>query len=981
MSELSQFARVKEKLLLKDVIEFYMNESTSQCGSDTYEMETKECPSCGHKNCFKIHEVGGPDSYYKCFSCDVSGDAISFVQEFLELPNASEAANRLCSDFKLGDLKIVSKKSTMTDIEKVLEDASLYYAQCLLESEFSIDVDGTSLSPLEYQLQVRKHSKGMLETLRIGYSDGKLHEYLLSIGHSVPTLLSSGLVMKDSRGILYDFFTKGLFIYPHFTRSRVSYFSQKDPTKTTSYQFPAKFRLNNCLFYGQETVIDAQEVFVVEGQNDRISLLEAGFKGAVLATCGHISSKQLDWMKEQLEGKTLLTCFDSDQAGDLYRLKVSQVLPKCSHIKFPLEVCKDVDDFLKKVSPNLSEVFAYVDRSKETAKGKPAMAKVETSIYKKEDRVSDVPDPETHSVSVPKYDKDVGIVEKSGAYFLLKTDKDGNDKLVRLTDFVIRLKNIFVADGKRIRQAEVIRCDCKSGQPILVDSETKVSVKHFRSKVADSCDASFFGGEQDLINMWRYIYKNSVEKTVYLPDHVGKIEEEGGWLFGNVYIKHDGEVIKPDKTGVMWINGNLTGVRPVPISEDMELDIQTQGGSRSIPRLNVDRLNLEVDQIERTFVLNYAKNLGPSQLGNALLILGWAKMNAFSDRLFQAYGFTPFLFLWGDKGVGKTSLIQWILGLYSMRNHGYDTLANLRSGVGFERKLGYYSSLPVCLDELRASKEMIEFTGRFRAWYNRSGRSMAGQGSKKIIQQQVRSNFIFGGQDMFNDDALRERCVVIRLPKEGRELKESYSCIYSLEASESLSCIGFKWILESQQCNYESILRDIENITANLLERGCRQRTARVWACLAYFAKGLSKIYFPDYDFDSFLYKACGQDVLAQSDNSFLNKFFELVEGIYYMAQSPISFEQIRLEGEYLYFWFVDIWRICQRERKDYTEEHFSREAIRTALREEPYFVEEDTKRMGQLNKSAHRVMVFKVSEQSVPEPLKSIAESLSDRQ
>lgn len=967
----SVFEQIKQQIDIKDVIAYYTGASVEPCGSETYELDTKECPFCCHKDCFRIHDKGSEDAYFNCFSCSATGDSITFVQKMLEddtLPgnNPSTMMDAVADIEKVFQLKLVRPKSTMTEIEKIFVDAADYYCESLFTSQDILMVEGVGYTPLQYETQKRKHQEAWLRKLKIGYSDGGLSFYLSSLGHSPENLIASGLCLKDTRGVMYDFFQQGLIIYPHFTLHRISNFSQKDPSKQSSYQFPAKFRLNGCLFYGQETIEEATKVIVVEGQNDRISTLEAGFDGAVLATCGSISGKQLEWMKENLKGKQVLTSFDADDAGDVYRKKLSMVT-NCSHIKFPRAVCKDIDDFLKKVNPDLSEVFAFVERPvvKEEKRTNSRTVEVE-------------PPTEAQSVSVPTYDKDLKLVEKNGCYYRIKVNKEGDETLVQITDFTIKLRNIFLSESRRIREAEIIRCDARRGVPLLIDSETKTSLKFFRTKVADACDANFLGTESDLSDMWRYVYRNNVEKTVCLPDHIGRVDLDGGWLFGNAYINSEGDVIKPDDKGVMWLNGNLTGIRPVSISEDLEMDVYSHG-SRNIPKLNIDLMEEEVKQIEKSFVLNYASNLGGP--GNALLIIGWAKLNAFSNRLFQAFGFTPFLFLWGNKGVGKTSLIHWILSLYSMKSNGYDTLPNLRSGVGFERKLAYFSSLPVCLDELRASREMSEFTGRFRAWYNRSGRSMAGQGSKRIIQQVVRSNFIFGGQDMFSDDALRERCVVIRIPRDGREMKDSYQAITRLDATDSLSAVGFSWIKEAQTADYEDIINGIDAITSALLTNGCAQRTARVWACIAYFSKQLSEKYFPGFDFMKFLMDACGTDVKVQQDNGFINKFFEHIEGLYVEERSQLTANHFKVADGKLYMWFPDIWRIYIQSRKDVTDEVFSREAIKNAIKEEKYFVEEGVQRMGiGIEASSKRVLVVDINDPTLPTSLTSIIDLITGR-
>lgn len=964
------FQIVKSKVRIEDAASEYLGLSLVPCGTGLLEPDDKTCPFCAHRDCLRFNVKDPEEESFICYSCHESGDVISLVKKACSLEHNMEAVSKINQDYKLGlDL---SRKDNLTLIEKIFKEASEYYRAKLFESTFSIcHKDGLTYTPLSYQTKIRGHQEDALSALRVGFSDGGLTEFMMSVGYSAEDMLKSGLSKRDEEtGDLYDFFQQGLFIYPHFTPYRVSRFTQKDPDKRVAYQLPAKYWLNECIFYGQESVLDVDKVIIVEGQNDRISLVEAGFKGGILATCGAISQKQLDWISSNLKGKTIMSAFDNDTAGNNYRKKLDTVI-QCSHIVFPEDLldkegnpCKDIDQFLKKVNPNLTSAFSYVKRKVDPSENK---------VLEAEPPKSKVPTEEKASVSVPQYDKESQMVVKDGCYYKVKFTKDDGEVLQRISNFTIKLRNIYILDGKRVREAEVRRNDSSSIAKIMVNSETKTSLKHFRTVVADACDADFSGSESDLRDMWSYIYRNNTERTVFLPDHIGNIEDEGGWLFGNCYIKSNGDVVKADEHGVMWVNGNIKGIKPCSISDDLDIDVHSKN-IRNIPRIKHGLMEEEVARIQHDFVINYAKNLGNQ--GMALLIIGWAKLNAFSNKMFRTFGFTPFLFLWGDKGVGKTSLIHWILELYSMKKAGYETLANLRSGVGFERKLGYYSSLPVSLDELRASRELAEFTGRFRAWYNRSGRSMAGQGSKKIIQQVVRSNFIFGGQDMFTDDALRERTIVIRIPKTGREMKESYRVLHELESSGVLSSIGLHWIQESLSCNYEEIYENVDNISAELLSIGCSQRTSLVWACIAHFSEQISKEYFPEFDFRGFLKKVCVEDVNTQKSNNFLFKFWELYQGIYFQDRSPITMEHIDLKAGELRLVWPETHRICSSERSR-VDEYFTREAIKNALMEEDYFIKESVVRIGRGVGSSKRAIILNATHPNLPEPLVSIIEHL----
>ena len=98
------------------------------------------------------------------------------------------------------------------------------------------------------------------------------------------------------------------------------------------------------------------------------------------------------------------------------------------------------------------------------------------------------------------------------------------------------------------------------------------------------------------------------------------------------------------------------------------------------------------------------------------------------------------------------------------------------------------------------------------------------------------------------------------------------------------------------------------------------------------------------------------------------------------MANSPLTADHLRVEGNELYIWFIDAWRICTSMRRDNTEEQFSRDAVRTALKEEPYYVTDTSRRMGVGRGTVRRVMVFDITDENLPDSLRSIAEALQDR-
>ena len=85
-------------------------------------------------------------------------------------------------------------------------------------------------------------------------------------------ILATGLLSKKGT----DFLPSKVFIYPHKVRGRVSHFTFKDPLKQKEYQLPNRYKLNGHSFYNSDSISNNTPVIIVEGENDLISVKEAG---------------------------------------------------------------------------------------------------------------------------------------------------------------------------------------------------------------------------------------------------------------------------------------------------------------------------------------------------------------------------------------------------------------------------------------------------------------------------------------------------------------------------------------------------------------------------------------------------------------------------------------------------------------------------------------------------------------------------------
>jgi 5S rRNA maturation endonuclease (ribonuclease M5) len=930
------FEVIKSNVDLKEVISKYANSEVVECGTNTYQLEDKSCPFCGHNDCFKVKDEESEEepAFYKCFSCDETGDAIGFVGKLLSL-TPREAALKIAKDFSI---QIPNDYSPAQEIFNLAAD---YYHNCLVDESNKPMQELLSMTPLEYQTDVRKHSLSTLTNMKVGWSDGKLVQYLDSLGFSQDLLIQTGLVNKKGTG---DFLPHRVFIYAHLVKGRVSHFTFKDPMKVKEYQLPNKFQLNQHTFYGQDTISTKDTVIMVEGENDLLSVMEdpASSMYGVIGSIGQLSGAQVQWVVDHLSDKNIITIFDSDDAGDKYRAKMEKVRPKLKslvQVKIGLDGVKDIDECLKKGLSSLPEVIKVFG------------AVVNTSSTNTDSEGSEV-----------EVEGRGNIILRNNCYYKIRW-KDGLPIENKLTNFKVDLKNIFIQGEMREREVQIIREDGRKSRSIRVTSEVKVSLKAFKALLANAIDASFYGREDDLATLWDYIYATGKENEVHLPTTVGRIPEFKGWLFRNCFISETGKIIEPDKDGIMWLGGTAAGIKPV--------SLDTGATSKAEDRLDIPFINCsmdpdEVEEMEKTFVLQLARNLG--DIGMVLTMMGWIKMNVYSDFIHRKYGSIPFLFFWGRQGEGKTHIARWLLSLFNMEESGFGTVPTFKSGVGYSRKIAYYASLPMILDEIRSDRETVDLQGTFRTWFHRASRDMGTREGFGIRSQLVKSNFIFVGQDQFADSATRQRCVPIRIPIHGRETVESYAVIEDMKAD--LSAIGAKWIVDSTKVDKVELIQEILEFESFIKQGGCKSRTSKNWASVGYFAKQFAEKYFPTFDFTTYVSNISKEDTIEQEKEDMVLQFFNFVETLQVGERPKITVDHMRKEGNKLYIWFPAVFNIVQAEQRG-PREDFSKGAILGALREEKYFVAECKKNLG-LNSVQRRVTVLDLD--TAPETVQNIA-------
>lgn len=259
------------------------------------------------------------------------------------------------------------------------------------------------------------------------------------------------------------------------------------------------------------------------------------------------------------------------------------------------------------------------------------------------------------------------------------------------------------------------------------------------------------GTKDDLLNIWEGLFLEDDGRHIVEPDHIGWVESEKMWLFGNVAIDKDGKEMRPDKNHIFWLEKK--GIKPV------SLGVTTGKGqiSEGIPYVSLTPCDIK--EIRKRL----ADTIGDIE---AVKCLGWASAIPYLEDIFDVYGCYPFLFITGRTGSGKSTIAEWITCLFGIENAGKSI--SQTTVVAIQRSLGYYSSLPVFLDEFRNTSDIAFKTGFLRNVYNRQSSGKGIKSNFGIREAKVRGTLIVAGEETPNDNAILNRSILIEIVKKSR---------------------------------------------------------------------------------------------------------------------------------------------------------------------------------------------------------------------
>ncbi|MGL5741456.1 MAG: DNA primase [Legionella sp.] len=268
------------------------------------------CPFHNEKS--PSFNVVAKKQFYHCFGCGASGNAISFVMNYLN-QGFIDAVETLSTRVGLTIPRDNQneKQNASQDLYKLLSSVSLYYQKKLKhEGQTAIDY-----------LRVRGLSGEIAKLYQLGFAPEGWHHLEKAFPRNQRDLIATGMLIKSDEGKIYDRYRNRVMFPIHDRHGRIIGFGGRvlDAEQKPKYLNSPEtviFQKSREL-YGLHQILSQQKsvdsIIIVEGYMDVIALAQHGICNAVATLGTATSTYHIQLLAKHT--KSLIFCFDGDNAG------------------------------------------------------------------------------------------------------------------------------------------------------------------------------------------------------------------------------------------------------------------------------------------------------------------------------------------------------------------------------------------------------------------------------------------------------------------------------------------------------------------------------------------------------------------------------------------------------------------------------------------------------------------------------------------
>lgn len=271
---------------------------------------------------------------FNCFVCHTGGNAVNFVMKHEQI-SYPEALRYLAKKYSINIVEDAQKED-LSEEDRLRESligvnkyAEQYFINQLLHTE-----EGQNIG-LSY-FKERGFTQATIEKFKLGYCpDGwdKFTQDALKAGYKLEHLIQVGLTKQSESGKTFDFY-RGRVIFPIYDKlgkpvgfgGRILKKDEKIAKYFNSPENPIYHKSN--VLYGfynaQKSIKNKDNVYLVEGYTDVLSLVQAGIENVVATSGTAFPDGQIRLLKSKTNNVTVLR--DGDKAGINAALKDINIL-------------------------------------------------------------------------------------------------------------------------------------------------------------------------------------------------------------------------------------------------------------------------------------------------------------------------------------------------------------------------------------------------------------------------------------------------------------------------------------------------------------------------------------------------------------------------------------------------------------------------------------------------------------------------------
>ncbi|MFJ1269858.1 DNA primase [Legionella lytica] len=249
--------------------------------------------------------------FYHCFGCGASGNAISFVMNYLN-QGFIDAIETLATRVGLTVPRDGQNEKTNVsqDLYKLMSAVNLYYQKQLKHEG----------QPAINYLRSRGLSGEIAKLYQLGFANEGWHNLDKTFPRDQKELITTGMLVKNDDGKIYDRYRNRVMFPIHDRHGRIIGFGGRvlDDQKPKYLNSPETLIFQKSKeLYGLHQILQQKKsidyIIVVEGYMDVIALAQHGIMNAVATLGTATSSYHIQLLAKHT--KSLVFCFDGDNAG------------------------------------------------------------------------------------------------------------------------------------------------------------------------------------------------------------------------------------------------------------------------------------------------------------------------------------------------------------------------------------------------------------------------------------------------------------------------------------------------------------------------------------------------------------------------------------------------------------------------------------------------------------------------------------------